>query len=128
MSEAEASALRCDLSWDKFAPGYLRYKLGEVELISTGVIYRKSMRTHIPQGQGLIIMRNLMLYYPGFITYEAIYDRLWSNPDEEPSYANEIIRGVIRILRQRIQKVGMNIVLKNKYGYRLEFIPGWESL
>ena len=127
MSEPKAPLL-CDLSWDKLSPGFLRYKLGPVELINRGILYNGGAKVCIPRGQCEIVMRNLMLYFPGFCSCSMLIERLYSNPDIEPDYADTIVRDRITTLRPRIPRFGLRLITKYKVGYKIEFIPGWEEL
>lgn len=125
---SEAKPLRCEVAWDKFNPTRLRYKLGPVEMINSGRVYNKQAMIKISKGQARIVFRNLMLYYPGYVTPEMLIDRMWPNPDTMPDTFSWCMRAVIVRLRPLLARIGLRIIVKFKVGYRLEFIPGWEAL
>lgn len=120
--------LRCHLDWDGFAPGRLKYTLGEVELIYNGKIYHKTTWTRVPKGQGLIVTRNLFLAFPCFCSMDFLIDKIWNNPDKEPDWVNSQITGLIWKISNSLERVGLEIVSKRSVGWRLRFIKDWEAL
>lgn len=119
---------RAKLEWDKLQPGKLCYLLDGIKLDHQGVLRNGEAKTVIPKGQCLVIMRNLMLAYPNYVTYEQLLDRIYQLPDREPVYAGHVLRRQVWEINQVIPRCGLYAKIKFKLGYRLEFIKRWQAL
>jgi DNA-binding winged helix-turn-helix (wHTH) protein len=110
------------LLWNKYQPGKLCYQLGTVRLTHDGILSNEEARIKLPQGQMLVMLRNLLLYYPQIVTYETVIDRLWPNPDSMPLWHMNILKKNASELYQRLPAVGLKLVNKPKFGYSVAFL------
>jgi len=121
----------CILEWDKLAPGKLRYRLGPLELVSEGRIYRRAgdrfVAASVTAEKELILLRNILLRYPNYLSVDEMVDRIYPDPDIMPDTFVWCVRQKILRLRSRLQKLGLKIPVKHKVGYRLEIIEDWNS-
>jgi hypothetical protein len=118
---------QCEVVWDPFQPGRLCYRIGELKLNHQGILSRHQHKAQIPRGQCLIIMRGLMLAYPGYLTHDDIIDRLYPIPDHMPINFMHVARRQVWEINQLTTRLGCFARIKFKLGYRLEFIKQWRA-
>lgn len=117
--------LKPELSWDKLQPGRLKYSLGGLELLHDGTVINQGNKIKVSKGQTLTLLRNFILYYPGYCQYELLIDRLWPEPDTMPLWHMNCLKKMAGELYQKLPTVGLRLANKAKYGYRVELIEGW---
>lgn len=116
------TTIKPELLWDKFQPGKLCYQLGGLRLTHDGILSHGDARIKLGQGQILIILRNLILYYPAVVPYELLIDRLWPNPDTMPLWHRNILKKAASELYQRLPGIGLRLVNRPKFGYSIAFM------
>jgi hypothetical protein len=124
---SEAGELKGDVQWDKWEPGFMRWTLGPVTLRHDGRISRGGAKTRVPEGQALIILRNLFLYHPLPLPYEHFIDRLWTSAEGPPLWHMNVLKKGVSELRIVLPFVGLRIKTFTKYGWSVEFIPNWSE-
>lgn len=117
---------RLEVQWSKLQPGRLEWKLGELAVTQSRVRRNEASVSVHATHEG-IILRNLMATYPGYISKESIWDRIWPDPDSMPEWHQQALSTTMKKLRTRMKGLGVIIISRYKVGYRLEFIPQWRG-
>jgi DNA-binding response OmpR family regulator len=99
---------------------------GDIILIDsgTGEIARHGRSAKLRAGHQVRILTALYRAYPADVATSVLVDRVYGHrEDGGADYAQEIIRSRICIMRDRLEPLGLRIVVAWGFGYRLVIDP-----